>query len=343
MLRSFQRLVVLALCAVPLSHAHAQTLTFEYFDDARVRGTTLVIGSGQTAGCTIAFTGKNEFVRVSCELELPSGARTIAISGELVWTDERDRTRRSRGEQTLQVADIGPLLTPLRDRSTAFAARMKAFVAAKLVFESRYPKLGGTLIDLDADERASAAEIRAVEQRLGFALPPEHVSLLTDIGRVMFDDSTIEPASSIERMWDVLVDIWDTPVNELERVTSAATREIYKTTALLFTEVGDGLGALLYMPANRTACKGRPAYYVMHQDDLNDPTLLEDKGECMDYTDALVWLVQNYVLTEYEDDEEANVVMVDRSARGPLPLRLTRYGGDGAFTFSLRPIWHLWP
>jgi hypothetical protein len=341
--RSLRRLAVLALCAVPLSQAHAQTLTFEYFDDARLRGTTLVLRSGQAAGCTIAFTGKNAFVRVSCELTLPSDARTITISGELVWTDERDRTRRSRGAQTLQIADIGPLLTPLRDRSTAFAARMNAFVAAKLLFDSRYPKLEGTLIDVDVDERASAAEIRAVEQRLGFALPPEHVSLLKDVGTVRFDDSTIEAASSIERMWDVLVDTWDTPVKELERVTSAATRAIYKTTALLFTEVGDGLGALLYMPANRAECKGRPAYYVVHQDDLNDPRLLEDKGECMDYTDALVWLVQNYVLTEYEDDEEAGVVMVDRHVRGPLPLRLTRYGADGAFTFSLRPLWHLWP
>jgi hypothetical protein len=338
-----RRLVVAAaLCVVTQSGVQAQTLTFEFFDDQALRGTRLVLTAGQAPPCTIAFTGRNENAESACKLALPAGVSTLAISGELAWKDDRDRPRQSRAAQTLQVGDIGTVLAPLRDRSKPFGARVRAFLTAKTAFEARFPKLQGTVVEIDESKRASAADIRVAEQGLGYKLPTEYVSLLQDIGQLTIDDSSTEAVGVIGNTWSAMVDVWGTPQAELQRQTRPETRALFKTTSLLFTEVGDGLGGLLFMPANQTVCGGRAAYYYVHQDDINDVVLLRDNGACMDYTDAMLWVIQTQALTEYDDDA-ADVVLVDRSASVPLRLRLDIHRDDGTFRFSLTPVWHLWP
>jgi hypothetical protein len=116
--------------------------------------------------------------------------------------------------------------------------------------------------------------------------------LLQDIGELEIEDSSTSTAAEITNAWDAMVKQWGTPLRDLERETSPATRALFRASALLFTEVGDGLGGLLFHPA-APACGGLPGFYFVRQEPgIDDPQLLKhDDGTCHDDAAAMGWLL----------------------------------------------------
>lgn len=335
--------VLATLCAsgvTAVGTAQAPTLAIEIYDRPEAKGAMLSLTSGAAAPCTFTFGGTDGYVP-ACQLAVPADTETLKVSGEMRWQDD-GRTRRARGEKRWRVADLTPLLAPVRDRATPFAARIRAFLAAKTAFDRRHPDFEPNVVTLDADDKASAADIRAAEKRLGYSLPPEHVNLLQELGQLQIEDSSTEEAATIGTTWRTMLEVWDTPLAALERSTTPATRQLFNATSVLYTEVGDGLGGLLYHP-NLPRCAGRPAFFFVHQDEIDEPALLaHGTGQCMDYTDAMLWLLRTQALLQYED-ADSEYVFVDRSAPGPLRFRLERRSSDAPFDFNLTPIWPLWP
>lgn len=339
----FRAVAVAALCAsaaTAVGTAQAPALSIEIYDRPEAKGATLTLTSGSAAPCTFTFGGRDQYVP-ACHLTIPADTETLKVTGEILWKDD-NRTRRARGEKRWRVADLTPLLAPVRDRTRPFAARVRAFIAAKTAFDGRHPDVESNVVTLDADDTASAADIRAAEKRLGYSLPPEHVNLLQELGRLQIDDSSTEEIATIGSTWRTMVEVWGTPLAALERSTTAATRQLFHASSLLYTEVGDGLGGLLYHP-NLPRCGGRPAFLFVHQDGIDEPAVLEHgAGQCMDYTDAMLWLLRTQALLQYED-ADSEYVFVDRSAPGPLRFRLERRSSDAPFDFNLTPTWSLWP
>lgn len=134
--------------------------------------------------------------------------------------------------------------------------------------------------------------------------------------------------------YDFMIESWGTSREDLAASVSPKTAAFLKRSAPLFTEVGDGLGALLYQP-KAEACGGQSAYHWIHQDSIDEPELLKNPdGKCMTFTDSIVWIMSWLGLAEYEDSG-LNLALVDRGAPN---WTLGLFHDDG-FEFDLRPLW----
>lgn len=319
---------VLPLAVQPADRA-AVTLDVRYYDQPGVRGLASLSAGGRP--CQLAWTGR-ETAR-SCAFTVAPGATEIAMTGEYA-RDERP----ARGTMRWRVIDMGPMLAPLRDPTRPMGDRFRAFQEEKAAFEARYASvLEG--FDLSVRQPDAAAAIAGAEKRLGFALPGEHRHLLSTVGPFDVGDSSMTPAADIKRSYNAMIDDWETPKATLDREISAATRALLESTALLYTQVGDGLGALLYRPSGESACGSGPAYYRIHQDEIDEPVLLQrSDGACVDYAGALIATIAEDGLQRYEDTGPG-VVVIDRSAPAPQRVLLSHAGVDRGFEFDLRLDW----
>jgi hypothetical protein len=331
--------LVFSVAALLQTSAPAPAVTFELIDYADFRGTTLTLAVGRGASCSVTLGAGGPGGR--CTLAIPPGADSLTVSGELRLIDAQRRPLRARGSKTFRLLDLGPLFAPLRDRSTPFGARVRAFIQAKTALEKRHPDLETAVVSVAESGPAKPADVGAAERRLGFRLPREHVELLQDIGELEIEDSSTSTAAEITNAWDAMVKQWGTPLRELERETSPATRALFRASALLFTEVGDGLGGLLFHPA-AAACGGRPGFYFVRQElGIDDPQLLKhEDGTCHDYAAAMGWLFLSQSLQRYEDGSD-DLVLFDGTAPAPTLTRLEPFG-SGAFQLVVRGQWERW-
>jgi hypothetical protein len=332
-------LLPITLLLQPASPA-SPAVILELNDHPDSRGTTLTVTSGRGASCTVSSGGADSARR--CTMALPPDVATLTASGDMRLVDEKRRPRRVRGSTTFQIVDVGPLLAPLRDASRPLGARVRAFVAAKAAFDARHADLETAVVAIGESGPAKAVEIAEAEKRLGFRLPREYVELLRDVGQIEIDDSSTSAADEITNTWDAMLKQWGTPLKALEAELQPATRALFRATALVFTEVGDGLGGLLFHPA-APACHGAPAFYFVHQEDgsMNDPLLLKHAdGSCRDYVSATHWLLVTQALARYEDGAD-DVILVDRSASSPTATELIPFGTE-AFQLGVQGQWERW-
>ena len=332
---SLLRLVValgaLVGSAQPRGGAPMTTLDILAYDQPHLRGQAALSAGGQP--CQLAWSGRD--ARLSCALALAPAATEMTLTGELSRESGR---RMQKGTMRWQVIDIGPALRHLRDRTRPMGDRFRAFVREKAAFEARHAAVleGFGLSNAEADSPAAIAD---AEKRLGFSLPADHRHLLSTVGALIIGDSSMTRAAETRRSYEAVIKDWDTPKADLDKDLSKATRALLEASALLFTQVGDGYGGLLYRPSGEAACGGGPAYYWIHQDGIDEARLLtRHDGTCADYADALMRPLAEDGLQRYEDTEPG-VVVVDRSAPGPMRLQLTDDGNG--FVFRLRPDWDL--
>jgi hypothetical protein len=333
MLSSFVWILVLQTAVSAIAPRPA--LSVGLLNPPDYRGSALTLRIGDGAPCVIPASEPS----TRCVLDIPIGADTLRIEGELQQIGSNKRPQRARGSKTLRLLDLGPLFAPLRDETRPFGERLRAFVAAKAALDARLPDSSSGTVEIDTAIRATDAQIRAAEQRLGYRLPREHVALL-EHGQLNIDDSSTEEAADIKTTWDAMIRNWGTPADILAGETKPATKAVFRATTLLYTEVGDGLGGLLFHPAS-PACQGGPGFYFVHQDDINDPLLLKhEDGACHSYADAMRWLLMTQALVGYQDSDD-NLVIIDRASPVPARMRLEPLA-TGGFEFVLRGEWETW-
>jgi hypothetical protein len=232
------------------------------------------------------------------------------------------------------------MAAPLRDVARPFGARMKGLLVALPDFE----KASGGLVEesthlIDAGEKGTAAAIAAAEKRLGYALPPEYASLVVESGVTQLEDSYFARPEKLANAFEQMVTQWETPRERLEKALSERTKALYRSGTLLFTEVGDGLGGLLYRPAPVAECGGKAAFYGMHQDGIDSPEILRARdGSCRTFLQAMLWVLGEQLFQGYDDTGDLGVV-VDRSAAAPFRLTLYHDGDTKGPGFRLQPDW----
>lgn len=273
-----------------------------------------------------------------CRFELPLDARSVRVRGSYGDADGRADARWTReGEGVARLIDFAPVSRTLESPATPYGERMRAFIAATQRFvHDRLPSHGGMI---RAGDPAAAPAIEAAEKRLGYALPADFVSMQRTVGAVAIGDHGVTPIAQITDALTQIRTQWGTPEAALNEEYSDAQQAALKSSTLLFTEVGDGLGGVRYRPAPNAACAKDPAFIWMAQE--SDTQVLKSAdGRCMDFAGAFRWLLEGFLISDIASalGEQEPTVLLDTST-GPqvLTLDLDRHGT--AFGVSLTRAW----
>jgi hypothetical protein len=277
-------------------------------DDRGQRGNVIVRAGAES--CTLQFSGNGK--PVTCRLRVAPGETAIVLERDMRYG--RDfRNASVKGTQRVKIVDVGAVLAPLRKRDQPFSARTRAFIAAHAKLNASDPDFADATAYIEPGPTHPLSAIPVAEKRLGFKLPPEYVDLVTKAGALQIDDSSFEDPTTLANAWDQMIHNWETPEKEMRKLP-ASIAQFLRQSVILFTEVGDGYGAMLVRPATKE-CGDGPAYYFTHQDELaGAPHLITNStGGCGDFTDATIWLINHFVLEAY-DGMGAGFVLVDRGS-----------------------------
>lgn len=284
---------------------------------------------------TLTFTGLDREVTFA-PIPLPAEVQEITISTDIHW-DDGEANRRIQDESTQKLLDLRDVMKPLRERGRPFGTQVSGFLQAWQSFERRNAALLEDIaISMELGEMGTGEGIKAAERRLGFSLPEEYVSLWLEAGSLTIQDSHFLSPDDLDNAYAMMINVWETPKEELDRGISKGTKDLLQKSTLLFTEVGDGYGGLLFVPGQK---EGKPSYYWIHQERIDEPIALEDlAGEPRDFAGAFRWIVATLAFSQL-DDLRQECVVVDRSAAGVLPMKLER----SRDTYFLMPAWSLYP
>ena len=265
-------------------------------------------------------TGKT----AACRFELPADAAALEVRGEyggVHWQTQKRYLR--KGTQTWSLVDFAPVGGLLNQAGKPYGARMAEFIPAAKAFAAKH--LGEAAASaIETVKPARDADIVAAEKRLGFKLPPDFVSLLGKVGAMRVGDHYTMDATDIADADTQMRKSWGTPDEAMAREYSPKQRERLRASTILFTEVGDGLGGLLYSPPPNSTCGDKPYYRWISQEG-GDYRLLKPGRVCMDFAEAFRWLLDGFLVSDYADalDTEKQSLLIDSSAGvQPLVLRI---------------------
>ncbi len=272
---------------------------------------------------------ENQRNYITYNFDLPKDARELILSGTYDYY-HFDKQKSVSGHQKFKIIDIAPIMQTLRDASHPFGQRLLDFKKAVLAFEKHYPesKSRYSIIpstNLEFGEGVPDSMIKAAEQRLGFSLPAEHVDLLRKVNYFNLVESGSEPVERIDNAYNQMINIWKTPQETLEEFPVNLITFL-KSSVILYTEVGDGLGAIIYLPE----CNNQGVYCWFHQD--GDIHLIKNPdGSYKNYTEVMIWcLANNYFYSQkffyhafHYAGEDTHVLLIDSSALRALTLDLT--------------------
>lgn len=304
------------------------------FDRSDYRGQISVHWSPNMA-TTFDLQGTDKWA-VSPVIPLPAEIKDFEIKGSLAWKHYRKGNQRSSGSSKCSFVDFTPVMRPLRSEES-WGKRMDQFVKELDRLEKLHADREETPSQwLESKGPVPPSELIAAEQRLKFGLPKEHKQMLQEFGAWSFSDSFCVSASDMDSAEKQMRSIWGSPASEFNSL-SAKNKELYRTSVMLYVEVGDGYGALLFHP---TTSGGD--YYWIHQDDLDRPEkLLDSQGKPRDYSSTMRWLMANQILFNYED-ALPELIFMDRSTPTPLPYQLQiDFPTPGQLTARLDVDWKL--
>jgi hypothetical protein len=260
--------------------------------------------------CRLALEHDPErYIQPACRFDLPAGA-TLDFAGTS-W----------------KILDFGPVTAPFAqtgdfgERFATYAENLDAF-GRKHLGEAWY----GTWIE--AGEPVSGTTLDAAEQRLGQPLPAEFRALLQRMGRVSVGDGYFSAAEGLDA-YDYMIENWGTPRDSMKADLDRRVAQLLRATTVLYTEVGDGLGAVLYR-AQAPDCDGGAAYWFVHQDTINEPELLRTgTGACANFAQVVHWLMDGEITNSLQDDLPENTLLIDPlSTHAALVLSLDPYEID---------------
>jgi hypothetical protein len=223
----------------------------------------------------------------SAEFRMPTGARKALLTGTLTRKEDNKAIAFKRA---WGLADAAPYTSALNDdgitldrRLLKFSAQLEALDQANGDYRFReFRAEPGTPVDEELSEAG---------RRLGLGLPPalaQVLGLKTEVGNSYFhrpkDLATVEKT--------LLSGLWGHESLETQLAPEVLAR--YRRSVAVFTEVGDGLGALAYDPQGvqpgeasnawgdnhgpgARAAPSQGAWFWLHQGSLNQPTLLLDR------------------------------------------------------------------
>jgi hypothetical protein len=328
----------LAAASAVAAPAATPSVTVEVFHRQDVSGTVTFEVPGASP-CVIDLRGDGA-EHVACTVPLPAAVNAVRLTGEVRWKHWEKGRRIAKGTQSWKVLDVSPMAAPLRDASRPLAERLKALLAARPAFE----KGSGGLVEempgrIEAGEKSTSAAVAAAEKRLGYALPSGYASLVTGLGAPTIGDSYFERPEALSDAFEQMVTGWGTPKAALEKRLRPAAKALYRSGTILFTEVGDGYGGLLYRPAPVPECGGKAGLSWFHQDDLHTVQVLRRAdGSCMDFPAAVLRVLADQLFTQYDDTGDEGIV-IDRSSPVPFRLKLVHDGNRPGPGFSLSPDW----
>ena len=177
----------------------------------------------------------------------------------------------------------------------------------------------------------AADALAAAEKRLGFPLDAELKAALTARGRVEFGDSSMTAPAALDTTERQFKAIWGAP----EKVAPDALA-IYRSSTMVWVEAGDGYGAVIYQPQGPARCGGRPAYWYIHQDTIDEPELVTTAdGQCGGLSQAMLKMFVQSLLEQVEDQATEEQLLVDTTTPS-FEVWLTR---DERGTLSLDTNW----
>jgi len=325
--------IATALCAA-LAGTRATAVQFEVMSPWQPARVDLVIDVDGKPACSLHRDVAGDATRaVLCRFELAPGPHALRAHGEYALDGDDGKRHARKGEQAIALVDFAPAASLLSKADRPYGERVAAFIKATRAFAREH----GVEVWLEVGKPADAATIDRARQRLGFDLPADLVSLQRTVGAIRIGDHAMTSAADLRDAYGAIVKDWGTPEAAMQEDYSPKMQELLKASTLLFTEVGDGLGGLLYRPPPTKACGAQGIYYWTSQEGGDEN--LSANGACPDFAAAFRWLVEAFVIDDLARslaDEHASV-LVDTST-GAQALELDLADGD-AFGVGLARHW----
>lgn len=305
-----------------LAPAFAVPAKVRIFDDSGYKGEVSFLADGKEVS-KATLSGSNQWIEFNSFEILPD--KPLALKGKFSTESEWWRGPAS-GMATWKVINIAPMTSPLRDKKADINIRLKSFISAKEEFTKRNAAVLEDAFLVEMGEKVAPGELATAEKRLGFELPAEYKSLLQNSGLLQINDSYFTSAPSLLNAYEQMIKDWGTPEAEMLKL-SAKLKYFLKSHVILFTEVGDGLGGLLY---------GEDGYYWIHQDTMQ-PDHLSKRKSGFDFSDAFLWLFVSQGFQYYDTGSE--VALTDSSSPAAVSYNLVPEGDNKSFAFRLEIDW----
>jgi hypothetical protein len=260
----------------------------------------VVVSLDDHEACRVEVAGSAP-LPVYCRATLPREARRLTI--------EWGKSPGSRKRREYSLHSVAQITSSVRQEPAAASigrliSRVDALLAA-LGSDVRADDIG-----LALETKVPRDALAAAEGRLGFSLDAELKELMETKGRVVFGDS-----------WMVRPEEFDITERQFKRVwghgekAGSLASAIYRTSTMVWVEAGDGYGAVVYQPMGPDRCGGRPAYWRIHQESIDEPELITaGDGACGGLRDALFAMFVRDVLDQVADDAADDQLLVDPSA-----------------------------
>ncbi len=257
----------------------------------------VTISATQTTPCRLQQTAP------TCTINLPAGDTTLTITG----TARGNRAPTTAFTSMQPVQDVTPMMNLLRQPGDDFGAQVMAFIAA------RYPEVPSFGDDEEEPSvtypAASATEIGAAEQRLGFSLPADLTAVLRrSNGLQLGEDMALFGTRPLQTGKTWFQQEMGVAAADYERLPTDV-RALYQDSAVVFAVAGGDTAILLYTPQGR--------FYWAAQDRMDAPQLLDG---ITSFRQAFIWIVEKFLL--------------EPGSETPLPV------DSGAATNAFTLHWH---
>jgi hypothetical protein len=270
-----------------------------------------------------------------CRLSLSTTGSSIVVVGKYSIEDVASGQPTIRkGQQTFELVDFEPATSKLARNGSPFGQRVNDFIKSARSFSSQHELQG---FDLEGGKVSSKEDIEQAQKRLGYPLPPELASLLTTVGEIHEGDNSMTSIETITDSYTMMLRDWGTDEPDLIESYSPKSLELLKASTLLYTEVGDGLGGLLYRPPPSKACGDKGLYVWISQEGRTSG--LSKNGACPDFERVFRWLLDRFVIEQLADEmhETTGSVLIDTST-GIQHLQLVAENGE-EFRLTLSRTW----
>ncbi len=306
------------------------------FDDADYQGEVRISANDQLLS-TVNYRGSNADVELK-DFAIPADARQMNFAGTLQYRHYRRGIQRATIDYKLQIVDLTPLTRPLRETKQTWSERMRRLAKCQSAFEDDHPDIMEEItVEFPHGDTVSQQEIATAEKRLGYKLPAEHCEMLCNFGVWQSDDSFMITPAQMNNSYDQMIQLWETPQSAMEMLP-AKIKELLRNSVILYTEVGDGYSAWLYQPSPQDSVDGA-SYYWISQDEIVRPTILANRdGSKKNYSQSMLWLVANQVLSRYVASS-IEVVFVDHHPGARLAYRMRPDADDQGLKFELDVEW----
>jgi hypothetical protein len=258
-------------------------------------------------------------------IAVPAGAKRLSVAraGRLPLVGAKS--------STFDLVSVAGITKPLRDDRPAEAlSRLPA--AADALLRDVGSEFSSRDLGLEFGAKQTSEAIAEAEGRLGYKLDPDLAAVLTSNGPVKFGDHGMTTASDLFSTERQFMRLWGA---DETRVGDA--RSLYRASTMIWVEAGDGYGAVLYAPTGPAACSGKPAYWKIHQETIDQPWLVGGgEGQCGSLSNVLMGVMAEDLLNHIEDNGREGQLLVDPTMPDAFPVWLET---DGEGKPRLRPDW----